>query len=322
MNLSTDSARENVAAIIRRPWYVAAMSGAVVVISVALLISKGKLIAGAAVILTFAALFLLLSVSQLTSVSSGSLARLRKGAVQFGGRYTLWQAGRGDLTGGPFANGAGHSRFGILNTVVENRPIEFGHLSSEAAPGRPMPLESRHAYVALRLPARLPHMAIDFGRLSRFFGVRLAPEKRHRSQLVDVGGGHRFRLFVADDGEQLARAFFTPEMVRLFQRVGRDYDVEFKDNCVYLFSRRSAASGSERRWLQQYALIAEVATALEHSGIWNLMQRYHRGRPPVKEELRVDEKCAVTIVVWAAVIAFVALTALALYARELGLLNV
>ncbi|MCH1881762.1 hypothetical protein [Agrococcus sp. ARC_14] len=317
-------AREKIAALLRRPWYVVAISGTVVLVSIVLLVLMGKFVAGLVIALVPAALIFAVCLGQAISFSPAAVARLKSAAEQTGGRFTLWKAGPGPYTGVPFEHGIGHDRFGVLDYVEQGLPVEVGHLLTTVdTHGKGlMPNAKRTAFAAIQLPERMAHMVLDFGRLSRFLGVRMAPEAWHRSQLVDVGGGRRFRLFVADGEEQLARAFFTPELVHLLQQIGRRYDVEIKDRYLYLFSTRSLGSGSDRRWQQQRTLIEGLARSVADSPVWDLLRRRSKRRSPARDALRRDDKRVVIIIVSVAVGAFVVLSAIAIYLWDQGLLKV
>lgn len=313
-----DSAAARFAAIMRYPRRSALTSGGLALVAVAVnvfvLDDMSAPLLGVAVL---AALVCLLSVWNVVSFSPTAVARLESLSLRVDGRFTLWKAGTGGYAGTPFAYGADHRRFGVLNYSVRGMPVEIGHLSSQVSARYTAPTGRRHAYVVVRLPERLPHMVVGFGHLSRVLGVRVAPEQWHRSQRIDVGGGRRFRLFVAPGGEQIARKFFSAEMVQLFRRVGRHYDVEIKDRHLYLFASRSAASGSDRRWHAQQDLIEALAAAVADSGIWKLVGRRSRGRGPAYGDLRADVARAVTIVMTVSAVAIVVISLVALKAAGL-----
>jgi|GEM_PF-7058680 len=158
-------------------------------------------------------------------------------------------------------------------------------------------------------------MIVSFGHLSRGLGVRVAPDQWHRSQRVDVGGGRGFRLFVADGGEAAARAFFTPEMVALFERVGRSFDVEIRNRSLALLAGRSPAAGSERRWAEQWGLLEELAGSLAGSEVWEAVGR--RSRRLRDEPLRADITRTVGVVFGVAAITIVVLSLVVLTASGL-----
>lgn len=313
-------ARGEVAAIMRRPKFFAVISGVVVLGAIGIALRIDHFVAGAFVPGVLALLIFVICVQQVLAFTPTAVERLKIAAERVDGRFTLWREGSGGHTGWLFTNGAGHQRFGVLNHVVHDVPVEVGHLLAQAQPQAPAATGRRYGYVVLRLPERLPHIVLDSGRVVRILGVRFMPETWHRSQLVEVGGGRRFRLFVADGGEQIAREMFTPELVRLFQQIRRHYDVEIKGRNLYLSSTRSVASGTNRRWRRQQALIDDLAGQMTGSAVWQRLRSGHRGRGT--DALRMDEKRAVIIVASVAIAAIVVLSALALYARGIGLLKV
>lgn len=266
------STRDEVAAILRRPRRMAMVAGLTTLGMALVLVRLDRFVAGPLIVGTPAALVCMVNVWQALRFTPASITRLEGFAQRVGGRFTPLARGAGGCTATIFREGAQLRRFGVLDYAPQGTRIEIGHLlSSSHADARSM--ERRHAYAVLDLPARMPHMVLDFGHLRRFLGVRVAPEHWHRAQLVDVGGGRRFRLFVAAGGEHVARTFFTPATVRAFEEIGRHYDVEIHGSRLHLFSSRSAASGSDRRWERQRALIEGLATSVAQSPVWDSGRR-------------------------------------------------
>lgn len=295
--MSGDTAEERFASIMRRPRRAAVISGALVPVAPAVNIfvldqAAGPLY-GVAVV---AAAACILTVLNIVNFSPTAVARLESLSSQVGGRFRLWKAGRGGYAGVPFAYGAEHERFGVLNYVVHGMPVEIGHLASQVSVRYRAPTGRRHAYVVVRLPQRLPHMIVSFGHLSRVLGVRVVPDQWHRSQRVDIdrGVGRRFRLFVGDGGEQFARRFLSPDVVRCFQEVGRSYDIEIKGRKLYLFGARSAAAGTERRWKAQRELIEDLTATISGSRVWEIMRR-QGARRSTHAAIRADVRRAVAI---------------------------
>lgn len=310
-----DPAKERFDDIMRAPRVAALVSGILTVLPIAAMFfvhgaRSGLLLAGG----IGAALMSVIAVLQILNFSPTALARLERLAPQVDGRFAMWKAGSGGYEGVPFKYSVERQRFGVLDLVAHDTTIEIGHLVAQASHRQSISMGRRHAYIVFRLPERLPHMILSFGHLSRFLGVRVFPEQWHRSQLIDVAGRRRFRLFVGDGGEDVARSFFAPDIVQLFQRVGRVYDVEIKGRDLYLFSTRSAAAGSERLWKEQRALVESVAAALTASGVWDLVRRQSRGRGPSWSDLRPDVVRGTTIVISVMVAAIVVLSFFAIKA--------
>ena len=248
-------------------------------------------------------------------VSFGAAAarRLEDLASTLGGRFSWWRGGTGGLEATPFAYGAEHERFAVLDLQVDGVPVEIGHLASQVSERYAAPTGRRHAYVVLGLPVRLPHMILSFGHLSRVLGVRVVPEHWHRSQLLDVGLGRRAHLFVAGGGEHVARRFLTPDLVALLARVGRTYDIEIKGRRMYLIAARSVAAGSRRRWDRQRELLTSLAGALAADALWEPLRHMTRGAGTGEPALRADTTRAIVLVVTAMLVAIVVLSLLALY---------
>lgn len=315
-----DAAKERFDDIMQAPRTTALVSGILTVLPIVVMffaqgVRSGLLLAAG----VGGALVCVIAVLQILNFSPAALARLERLAPQVDGRFALWKPGSGGYEGVPFKYSVERQRFGVLDLVAHGTTIEIGHLVAQASHRQSISMGRRHAYIVFRLPERLPHMILSFGHMSTLLGVRVMPEQWHRSQLVDVGGRRRFRLFVGDGGEDVARSFFTPDVVQLFQQVGRFYDVEIKGRDLYLFSTRSAAAGSEHRWKEQRALVESVVAALQASGVWDLVRRQSRGRGPSWSDLRVDFVRAVTIIMSVVVATIVVLSFFAL--KGAGLLE-
>lgn len=282
----------------RYPRTAALISGLAFVVSLAINLFVLEDMSGLLFVATAAsALICILALWNVVNFSPTAMDRLKQLAPSVEGRFSPWKAGTGGHEGVPFAHGAEHERFGVLNYLSAGLQVELGHLSSQVSDRYRAPTGRRHAYAVVRLPERLPHMILSFGHLSTVLGVRVAPEQWHRSQRVDVGFGRRARLFVGDGGEQLARTFFTPEMVHLLESVGRSYDIEIKGRNLYLFAGRSVAAGSDRRWHAHRALIEGLVASLAGAGVWDAIRRQSAGRGPgYGVELRADVARGVAIV--------------------------
>lgn len=315
---SDDDAKARFEAISRYPRKAAVISGALIPLTLAvnLFVLKDMSMPLFAVTV-ISAVVCALAVVNVINYSPHVMARLSSLSPRVGGRFSLWKAGTGGYAGVPFAYGAEHERFGMLNFAVHGIPIEVGHLSSQVSARYRAPTGRRHPYVVVRLPERTPHMILSFGHLSRVLGMRVAPDQWHRSQRVDVGFGRRGRLFVGDGGEHLARAFFTPEMVQLFQRVGRYFDIEIKDRNLYLFPSRPVTAGAERRRDEKLELIEGLAGTVAGSTVWEFVRRQSRGTGSRYGELRADVARAVAIVFSIAGVFVVVLSLIVLNARGL-----
>lgn len=311
-----DPGAERFAAIMRYPRVAAMIGGLLVLVSLAvnLFVLKDK--SGPLFVLTAAsALVCVLALWNIVSYSPTAMDRLKQSAPLVEGRFSLWRAGTGGYAAVPFVYGAEHERFGVLNYVSAGLQVEVGHLASQVSARYRAPTGRRHAYAVVRLPERLPHMILSFGHLSTVLGVRIVPEQWHRSQRVDVGFGRRARLFVGNGGEQLARAFFAPELVQLFESVGRTYDIEIKGRTLYLFASRSVAAGSPRRWRRQQALLEGLVASLSGAAVWDNIRRQSAERGPgYGAEIRADVARGVAIVFGIIALVIVVLSIIAINA--------
>lgn len=316
-----DPAAERFAAIMRFPRVAALISGPVVLVSLAvnLFVLKDK--SGPLFVLTAAsALVCILALWNVVNYSPRTMDRLKHLAPLVEGRFSLWKAGTGGYAAVPFVYGAEHERFGVLNYHSAGLQVEVGHLASQVSARYRAPTGRRHAYAVVRLPERLPHMILSFGHLSTVLGVRIVPEQWHRSQRVDVGFRRRARLFVGTGGEQLARTFFTPELVQLFESVGRTYDIEIKGRSLYLFASRPLAAGSTRRWRSQRALLEGLVASLSGAAVWDNIRRQSVGRGPgYGAEIRADVARGVAIVI--SILTLVAIVLSVIVINAAGLLE-
>lgn len=230
-------------------------------------------------------LALLAHVFSLTGVARGSersMFRVAAFARRNGLGFQLRKDGAGGYRALPFTSGIGHQRLAVVSAKRRGRTVEFGNLMSQAATGffdRPC------GYIAIPLSDRMPHLLADAGRLARVFGVRM-PSQWHPSQRVDVPGARSFRLYAVDGAQGVARAFFTPEMVAVFERVAKRFDVEITGRHLYLLSKRDVSSGSARRWREQVGMVDDLLDAMNVSPVWDLLRGQARGRGPAHGEVR------------------------------------
>lgn len=139
-----DTAQERFAAIMRFPRNAALISGALVLVAIAiqvLVLDEFSLpLLGVAVL---AALVCVLAVWNVVNFSSTAVARLEALSPQVGGRFWLWKAGAGRYEGGPFAFGVDHQRFGMLNFVVHGMMAWLSSLRGADSPGVVAPCAAR-----------------------------------------------------------------------------------------------------------------------------------------------------------------------------------
>lgn len=315
---SSDADDARFADIVRRPRVTASISGVVVlvaaVVGIAWLDEMSWPLMGVAVI---AGVIGGLALWNVVNFSPRVIARLERLASQIGGRFTPWAPGAGGNTGNPFARAGTHQRFGVLKYADQGTGVEIGHLATELAGVQTSPMGRYIAYVAIRLPERLPHMF-----LRGVWGVQALvmawmPASWHRSQLVEVDGDRRLRVFVGYGGEETALVFFRPDLVRVLQRVRRDFDVEVKDRTLYLYSARAVVAGSARRQRELGALISELVAALAESEVWDQARRQSGGRGPGYRPLRADGTRRALIITGALIITIAVASILALYSAGL-----
>ncbi|MGO1561756.1 MAG: hypothetical protein ACTHW7_08005 [Actinomycetaceae bacterium] len=315
MTISEETAYARYRDLLRRPRTAAALAAVVAVVSVAMQVVVLDDVSGPLLVVTVGSVLVcVLATWNVVNFGRTAARRLEDASPSVGGTFSWWRNGTGGYEAMPFAYGADHQRFAYLSYAVGAVPVEIGHLASQAGRGSSSPTGRRHAYVAIRLPERLPHTILGFGHRSTVLGIRVVPEQWHRSQLVDLGFDRRVKAYVGDGGEQTAREFFTPAVVAVLARVGRTYDVEIKDRILYLIGTRSVAAGSVRRWSRQRDLVESLARALADDGLWAPIRHQVRGNGPRFGAMRADVGRAVTMfaVVVGAVV--VVISALVIYA--------
>lgn len=197
--------------------------------------------------------------------------------------FELWKDGVSGFETLPFTQGAWHRRLGVVTARRGGVPVAFGTLFSQARAGA---FDRPTGYIAIRLPERMPHLFADAGRLVRLLGVRILPNQWHSSQRVELSGAGWFRLYAVDGAESIARAFFDPAMVALFNRIAKRFDVEIKGRDMVLLTRADVATASAQRWEGNVALVDELVAALDASPVWDLLRRQARGRGPQYGEVR------------------------------------
>lgn len=288
--------RAQFARILRSPRVVAIVSACVAVAAaLSQILAFDHLAAGLMLAAVAPAVVFLFSIWNILSYSPAAMRRLREFAEQADGRFTLWKPGRSNFDAVPFKYDVEQERFGVVNVAPHSIPVEIGHLSSQVTARFRAPGGRRRAYVVYKLPERLPHMIFSFGHQAKLLGVRVVPEQWDRSQRVDMGQDGRCKLFVAEGGEPVARRFLSPNMMQMFKRLGRNFDIEIKGHHLYLIANRSTAAGPQRRWKKQRALIDELAATLASSSMWEYLRKNSRRLNVRNTEIRADIKRAVTI---------------------------
>lgn len=226
-------------------------------------------------VILLALLALVFALKGMSRGSQRTMYRVATFARRNGLDFQLWKDGSADYQALPFRSGTGHQRLAVVNAQRNGTPVEFGNLLSQATNGV---VDRPCGYIAIALPERMPHVFADAGRLARLLGVRILPNQWHSSQRVDLPGARSFRLYAVDGASSIARVFFDPGMVALFNRITKRFDVEIKGRHLVLLSMIDVSSGSARRWEEQVGLVDELVSALNTSPVWDLLRRRARGR--------------------------------------------
>lgn len=207
-------------------------------------------------------------VAAMRRMSPETAYRIARFAEANGLSFQRWKGGAG-YAGMPFTYGHGHNRFLVLNGRRKGRPVELGNLSFLEGTGRYM--WRRCGYIAIGLPHALPHMILDARHSQALLGLTL-PHPPHQDHHVDVGAGRAFTLATVEGAEPIARALFTPDVVALFARLAKRFDMEIKGDRLFLYSRRDVSTGSVERWRETMSMVDDVAGSVSTWPVWPVVR--------------------------------------------------
>lgn len=167
--------------------------------------------------------------------------------------------------GSAFTMGHSHRRLMVVKGWMHGHRVEIGNLSYRIA-SRAHLVEP--GYVAIRLPARLPHVVMTSMPALRM-RLGIVPRAEDRIAL-DADGP--LRVYTPHETTLAVQPMLTAQAVETLTRLSRRYCIEILDDVLYLHARRSLSTGSARRWRTTLADVAEVCDVLDASPIWQVMR--------------------------------------------------
>ncbi|MFD4991065.1 hypothetical protein ACFWH7_07750 [Cellulosimicrobium cellulans] len=209
------------------------------------------------------------SVLSLLQVSPAAASRISRFADDNGWRFAALVDSPGH-TGSSFRVGTRQQRLLVVRGELHGHAVEIGNLryriGSRRAPFIPA------GYVAVPLPARLPHVVMTSQRALR---VRVAfhPRAEDRVALSTDGA---LRVYAREETAHVVRSMLTPDALQVFARLSRRYCIEIVDGSMFLHARSPLATGSGRRWASVLADVAEVCALLDASPIWSVLRHQPR----------------------------------------------
>ncbi|HIY24404.1 MAG TPA: hypothetical protein H9837_08890 [Candidatus Brachybacterium merdigallinarum] len=75
---------------------------------------------------------------------------------------------------------------------------------------------------------------------------------------------------------QTQRALFTGDRAGQFARLAKRYDMEFRDDCLFLYSRRDASTCRPAQWREQLDDVRELAHESPTWPIWEYIRARQR----------------------------------------------
>lgn len=116
--------------------------------------------------------------------------------------------------------------------------------------------QHRWGYVAIRLPASLPHVVLD-AKGNNSLGRRNLPVEFARSQRLRLEGDfdRYFELYCPDGYETDALYLFTPEVMAGFIDTAAELDVEIVDDHMFLYSRKDLSTLDPETWRWLFSIV-------------------------------------------------------------------
>lgn len=154
----------------------------------------------------------------------------------------------GELSGGTTSRVEQRELFGLPMTVTTSVSM-------------PTPAGGPTGYLAITLPRRMPHMILDARGNDPRFGSSL-PRPPVLDQHLSLEGDFdsHFRLFVPTGYERDALYVFTPDLMALVIDEAGDFDVELRDDRLFVYSRGGFRLQDPATWAR-FARIIEVVGA-------------------------------------------------------------
>ncbi|POH64589.1 MULTISPECIES: hypothetical protein [Cryobacterium] len=137
---------------------------------------------------------------------------------------------------------------------------------------------SRWHYLAVRLPAPLPHLILDATSNNRL-GSDL-PTGVDRAQRLSLEGGFDrwFHLYRPVTYRSDALYLLTPDVMAALIDTASDFNIEIVDDTLVFFTSSTADFGTPEPWLAIHAILADSASRIAASA-----RRYRDERVPGQE---------------------------------------
>jgi len=150
---------------------------------------------------------------------------------------------------------------------VEQRELFGRPMTVTTTVSMPAPSSGPTGYLAITLPRRMPHMILDARGNDPAFGSSL-PRPPMVDQRLSLEGDFdsHFRLFVPRGYERDALVVFTPDLMALMIDEAGDFDVELRDDRLFVYARGGFRLQDPATWARFERMIAVVgAKALDRT---------------------------------------------------------
>ncbi|MFB9310150.1 hypothetical protein BJY17_000397 [Agromyces hippuratus] len=127
----------------------------------------------------------------------------------------------------------------------------------------------RWGYVAVRLPASLPHIVLD-AKGNNALGRRNLPIEFARSQRLRLEGDfdRYFELSCPEGYESDALYLFTPDVMAAFIDTVAELDVEIVDDHLFLYSRKDLSTLDPATWVWLFSVVDALTERVSRWERW------------------------------------------------------
>lgn len=205
----------------------------------------------------------------LWQVSRSAAARISRFADDNGWTFDALKASPGHA-GSTFRMGTRQERRMVVTGEVHGYPVELGNLRYYVTPYRALPVLP--GYVAVRLPARLPHVVMTSRSVLRLrVGFHPRPEDR-----LELGPDTALRVYARAETAHVVRGMLTADALGVLTRLSHRYCIEIVGDAMFLHARWPVSTGSGRRWRRTFADVAALCDLLDASPVWSVLRRQPR----------------------------------------------
>ena len=142
---------------------------------------------------------------------------------------------------------------------VEQKELFGMPVTMTTSVSMPTPLSGPTGYLAITLPRRMPHMILDARGNDPAVGSSL-PRPPVLDQRLSLEGDfdRHFRLFAPSGYERDALYVFTPDLMALMIDEAGDFDVELRDDRLFVYTRGGFRLQDAATWSRFERIIAVV----------------------------------------------------------------